>query len=265
VREEIGAFVRNALAGQIMRTAIMKRVYTKPRGYGGDCITITDIYSNRPGGSDPVGIELDRCFLKEPACAAMRTRKTYIAEAVRKLLTKTKDPILVACLSGGPADELFDVYQKMTKPDQLKATVIDLDSQGTLFLQGKREKLFLDPYMAIHNENVIYLATGQSKLSIPPQDFIYSIGLIDYFDDSTVVSIINFIHGILKPKGTLVLGNFHPDNPTRVLMDHILDWKYVYRTPEDMQQLFQQSIFNRQPNRIRWDDQKIYLFAECDK
>lgn len=265
VKDEIGTFVQNALIGEVMRTAVMKRVYAKPRGNGGDCIALADIHSNLPGGSGPVGIELDRCFLKEPVCAAMRNRKIYIAETIRKLLAKSKEPLLVTCLSGGPADELFDVYQKMPRPDQLKSTIIDLDSQATLFLHGRREKLFLDSVMTIHNENVIYLSTGQSKLNIPPQDFVYSIGLIDYFEDSTVISLINFIHGILKPKGTLIIGNFHPDNPTRVFMDHVLDWKYVYRTPEDMQRLFQQSIFKRPPSRIRWDEQKIYLFAECDR
>ncbi|MEK8023313.1 MAG: cyclic nucleotide-binding domain-containing protein [Candidatus Hydrogenedentota bacterium] len=266
VKDEIGAFARNSLIPYVMQTGVMKRVYTKPRGYAGDCIAIADIHNNTPGGSSNVGIALDRCFLQEPACVAMRSRKAFIAEEIKKIIAGRKNAeTLVTCLSGGPADELFDTYQKMARPDPLKSTVIDLDSQAVSFLEMRREKQYLDTLMEIHNENVIYLSTGQSQLNLPPQDFVYSIGLIDYFEDNTVVSLINFIFGILKPKGTVILGNFHPDNPSRTLMDHILDWKYVHRTPEDMQRLFQQSLFKRPPWKIRWDEQKIYVFAECVK
>lgn len=263
VKEEIGAFLQNFFMPSLMQTAVMKRIVTKPRGYAGDCIAIADIHSSTAGGSTPVGIALDRCFIRSPACAAMRSRRVFIADEIRKLLSNRKDPVLVTCISGGPADELFDVYQKLTKPDQLHSSVIDLDSQAVSFLEMRREKQFLESHMSIHNENVIYLSTGQSKLSLPPQDLVYSIGLIDYFEDNTVISLINFIHGILKPKGAVVLGNFHPDNPTRPIMDHLLGWKYVHRTPEDMQRLFRESHFKRPPGRIRWDDQRIYLFAEC--
>lgn len=266
VKDEIGDFIQQALVGYVMQTAVMKRVFTKPRGYAGDCIAIADIHNNTPGGSTAVGVALDRCFLREPACVAMRNRKNYIAEEIRKLMVKRKtEETFVTCLSGGPADELFDAYQKMSRPDPMKSTIIDLDSQAVSFLETRRERSYLDALMTIHNENVIYLSTGQSKLNLPPQDYVYSIGVIDYFEDNTVVSLINFIHGITRPGGTVVLGNFHPDNPTRSLMDHVLEWKYVHRTPEDMQRLFRQSLFQRPPLRIRMDDQKIYVFAEIVK
>jgi hypothetical protein len=35
---------------------------------------------------------------------------------------------------------------------------------------------------------------------------VYSIGLIDYFSDRFVVSLLDYIHGLLKPGGSAILG-----------------------------------------------------------
>ena len=48
--------------------------------------------------------------------------------------------------------------------------------------------------MDLLNGNLVYLATDRQKFELPPQDLIYSIGLIDYFNDK-----------------------FHPYNPDFVL------------------------------------------------
>jgi len=80
-----------------------------------------------------------------------------------------------------------------------------------------------------------------------------------------VVRLMNFVHSILSPGGRVIFGNFHPRNPTRAMMDHVLDWKLVHRTEETMNRLFQASAFGRPCTRILYEEQQINLFAECVK
>jgi hypothetical protein len=62
-----------------------------------------------------------------------------------------------------------------------------------------------------------------------------------------------------------VLGNFHPCNVTRAVMDHVLGWKLVHRTAEDMTRLYRASTFGRDCARVLYEEEGVNLFAECVK
>ena len=62
-----------------------------------------------------------------------------------------------------------------------------------------------------------------------------------------------------------VLGNFHPRNVTRAVMDHVLGWKLVHRTAEDMSRLYRASTFGRDCARVLYEREGVNLFAECMK
>jgi hypothetical protein len=111
----------------------------------------------------------------------------------------------------------------------------------------------------------VYLATGRHKLDLPPQDLAYTIGLIDYFNDAFVVKLLNFVHEKLRPGGRVILGNFHPRNPTKAMMDHVLDWKLIHRDENDMNRLFEASRFGRACDEIRFEPRQVNLFAIASK
>jgi hypothetical protein len=100
---------------------------------------------------------------------------------------------------------------------------------------------------------------------VAPQDLVYSIGLIDYFDDRMVVKMLDFIFGVLAPGGRVILGNFHPRNQTRALMDYLLEWRLIHRTEADMDRLFTASKFKSPATSTRVDATGVNLFAECIK
>jgi extracellular factor (EF) 3-hydroxypalmitic acid methyl ester biosynthesis protein len=65
--------------------------------------------------------------------------------------------------------------------------------------------------------------------------------------------------------GQVILGNFHPRNSSRALMDHVLNWRLIYRDEDKMNALFASSKFGRACTAIMFEDQNINLFAECIK
>ena len=109
--------------------------------------------------------------------------------------------------------------------------------------------------------NLVYLALGRQELALPPQDMIYSIGLIDYFSDPFVVKLLDYIHDRLRPGGRVVLGNFHPRNPTRLWMDVVLQWKLIHRDEDDMNRLFRASRFGEDCTEILYEATGVNLFA----
>ena len=157
----------------------------------------------------------------------------------------------VTSLASGPAAELFDAFAALDDPTRLQATCIDIDDEALTYVAVERSARGLDAQMRLEQGNLVYLATGRTTLDLPAQDLIYSIGLIDYFSDAFVVKLLNAIHGLLAPGGQVILGNFHPRNPTRALMDHVLDWKLIHRDEADMDRLFAASAFGGPCARVR--------------
>ena len=265
-REEFGIRIQHELLPYIQLTENADRWYSKPRGYAGDFLSIDHIYKNVATGAGRLGPLLDRCFLDVSAAVAVRNRRGVLAKAIHEAVaSRSGEQAQVTSLASGPAQELFDVYAELPDPTKLKANLVDMDLQALAFVADKRDRLRLGKRMVTYNENLIFLALGRKSLELANQDLVYSIGLIDYFGDDMVIKLLDWVHTILRPGGKVILGNFHPDNNAKALMDHVLEWKLIHRTEQDMDRIFQSSRFGRPSTAILWEEQRINLFAECVK
>jgi cyclopropane fatty-acyl-phospholipid synthase-like methyltransferase len=141
--------------------------------------------------------------------------------------------------------------------------LIDIDFQALAFVQERRDAAGLTKSMRLEHGNLVYLATGRRQVDLQSQNLVYSIGLIDYFEDRFVVALLNWIHTCLAPGGKVILGNFHPRNPDRAFMDLVLNWRLIHRTEEDMNRLFEASSFGRPCSEIRFEAEGINMFAAC--
>jgi len=147
----------------------------------------------------------------------------------------------------------------------LAATLVDIDFQALAFVSDRRDRAGLRKHMRLVQGNLVYLALGREQLDLDPQDLIYSVGLIDYFEDKLVVLLLNSTFGMLRPGGRAILGNFHPSSPMKATMDYLFDWKLIHRSQEDLDRLFSMSAFGRPCTRTQREERGINLFAECER
>jgi extracellular factor (EF) 3-hydroxypalmitic acid methyl ester biosynthesis protein len=261
LKAQIGFGAKQVMLPYMLLSRMGDRMYSKPRGYAGDFLTIEMLYSNEAVGSGRLGPLLDRCFLDQEAGQAVQNRRAFLAEEITHLLHSFHDSQLhITSMACGPAAELFDVYATLSDKSRLQSVCIDIDQQALDYV-GNKLTPEIRPYVKLESANLLYLALGRCKLELPPQDLMYSIGLIDYFNDKFVLNLLNYIYAQLKPGGWCILGNFHPVNPTRAMMDYILDWKLIHRTEEDMHRLFSQSRFGKNCDKIRFEPAGVNLFA----
>ena len=249
----------------IRLSATGERCFAQPRGYPGDYQTIDMIYANTPAGTGRVGPVLDSCVLGLAAAKAIRNRRRALAAEILKSYAATSKEFHVACLACGPASEIFDAFDKAADKGRLQVSCIDTDREALSHVAARAQAQKLGDQLQTHHGNLIYFATGRQQLDLAPQDLIYSLNLTDYFSDEMAVTLIDWIYDELRPGGRAILGNFHPKNPSRGLMDHVLDWRLTHRDEAAMNQLFQSSKFAKPCSRISVDDEGIYLLAECTK
>ncbi|MCP3923156.1 MAG: cyclic nucleotide-binding domain-containing protein [Desulfobacterales bacterium] len=266
IKEKIGKTIRQDFLPYMLLTSAGERFYSKPRGYAGDYYTIEMIYRNTPEGKGRVGPVLDSCFLELSAAKAVRNRRGLLVKEIKKAMRRQKGKVTnIMSIASGPGREIMDVYQGIRDKKKLKSTLLDLDLQALSFVEDKINDLGLKKQFELLNENILYLILGRKDLFIEKQNLIYSIGLIDYFNDNIVIKLLNYIYKNLAPNGRVILGNFHPKNPTKAFMDYVLEWPLIHRNEADMNRLFKTSDFNKECTSIFYEKEKINLFAECIK
>ncbi len=266
LHQDVAHFLRQELLPYVLLSQACEQCYTKPRGYAGDFHAIDILYCNEPVGSGRLGPVLDDYFLKIPACNAVRNRRGLMLEVFQELLEETsKEQLNITSLACGPAREVFDLFERLDDPNKVLVHCLDLDFQALSAVSNAAEQRGIEGRIKLMQENLILLAMGRHQASLPEQDLMYSIGLIDYFPENLVIKLLNWIHRSLLPGGKVVVGNFDPRNPDRPFMDHLLEWSLIYRTPDDMRRLFASSEFGDQPVDIRYEEQGINLFATCCK
>ena len=266
-RKALGRRVQATLLPYFWQTVTSELPYSKPRGYAGDYLTIQRMYDNAPSGTGRIGAVMDRVFMSTHACVAVQNRRGLLRREIEQTIRErsTNRLVRVTSLACGPAQEIFDVFEQQPESDFLCATLIDLDDQALAFVRGKAASFGRIVQLVLHQANLLYLAAGRKHLEIPPQDLVYSIGLIDYFPDKYVIALMNYAYGLLRPGARLILGNFHPRNPSKALIEHVLEWILIHSTEDDLNRLYEQSHFARPATRIQFEEQGINLFAECVK
>ena len=263
--DKLAERVQAELVPLIRFSATGERCFAQPRGYPGDFQTIDMIYADNPAGAGRVGPVLDSCVLGLTAAKAIRNRRRALATELLKSYAATAKELYVACLACGPASEVFDTFDKSTDKGRLQVSCIDTDREALAQVTARAQAEKLGDQVQTFHGNLIYFATGRQELDLAPQDLIYSLNLTDYFSDEMAVTLIDWIYDELRPGGRVILGNFHPKNPSRGLMDHVLDWRLNHRDEAAMNQLFLASKFAKPCSRVVFEDEGIYLLAECAK
>lgn len=246
-----------------MRSRFAERAYYKPKGYAGDYLMMEMIYRNEPSGDGKLGFLVDAWCLNTPASRAVRGRRSLLAEELkRRVLDRThaSDPIRILNLACGPSREFFDFLKDYPETDRVEATLMDADVEALHYTNTSVNTFPHRAKIRYLNDNAVRWALGRTRQELAPQDIIYSAGLTDYLDRRLFTALVRRCYEQLRPEGCLIIGNFSPQNPNRAIMDHILQWKLIYRTEEDLRNIFAETPFGHRVSCLR-EPEGINLFA----
>jgi SAM-dependent methyltransferase len=173
-------------------------------------------------------------------------------------------------LAAGPALEILEILKKEKRND-LSFTALDHDIETLVevkkndaeneikygianafsLIKGNKTVLFprqnlgfvFNPPSDTKGLRKLFLPIKYSikKLKSNSFDFIYSAGLYDYiqsFENTKkgTKALTKELFGLLKPCGTLLIGNFSNENPVYVkwVMEFICNWNLIYREPAEI-------------------------------
>ncbi len=251
---------RRSLLPLFLKSSFLKRCHDKPRGYAGDYLTIQMMYDAVPHGEGHFGQAVDTWAMGQPCPRAVRNRRLLVADFLRQACASFDAPSVMS-LGCGPAAEVFDSLGIASA----RFTLVDIDAEAIGYVQAKAQLHAAADRIATVRGNIIKMALRDENHLPGNQAAIYSMGVIDYFNDDLVVALLNYIHGKLAPGGSVCLGNFRPDHPNVGLFLHALDWPLVLRSRSDFLRLVARSRFTGAPVSIGSEEEGVQLFVRCVK
>lgn len=250
-----------------MRSRFAERAYFKPKGYAGDFLMMEMIYGNKPDGDGKLGRLVDGWCLNTSAARAVRGRRHLLKKQLRSACHKRSGEghaIRIMNLACGSNREFFDFLSHCDYSHLIEATCIDADPHALEYTARHINTFNHEASIRLMNDNVIKWSLGRIQHHYDLQDIIYSAGLTDYLDRRLFKALLTRCHAQLKPGGVLIIGNFGPANPNRAFMDHVLHWRLIHRSEEELRGLFAGTPF-KQKVQIISEEQGLNLFALATK
>ncbi|MGE5419454.1 MAG: hypothetical protein ACM3UT_04670 [Chloroflexota bacterium] len=221
-QEEISE-IRNGLSFAMDQNTLMGHGYVKPYGYAGDFMLIEKIYQYVVN-PDPRYRNWDIFFHNQPGAKAVRNRKHYFIQTCKNLVAEKKNA-KVLILGSGPATDVYEFLSATGRKD-IKFDLVDLD-QNAIDYSTKKNEIFKDQ---ITFNKVNALRYTPFKL----YDLIWTAGLFDYFKDKHFSYLIRKYYNCLTEDGRMIVGNFSTKNPSKNLMENIMEWVLNLRTESDL-------------------------------
>jgi extracellular factor (EF) 3-hydroxypalmitic acid methyl ester biosynthesis protein len=240
-REATKEFTELVITPEMRGGAIWDRSYAKPLGYPGDFRIMNQVYDDENVGNSVYQKLLHRLGLHVAECIETRMEvvRSYISDLVR---SRGKDrPVRILSLGSGPAREIQTFLSSpAARAGRSEFTLIDQETQALSFAYDRTypHLLKLGGLSRLTCLNISFtdiLRTQGGLHDVPPQDMIYSVGLLDYLSDRRSRMLVKKLYDALSPGGLLIIGNMN-ETPLSNLwpMEFIADWTLIYRNDAQM-------------------------------
>jgi extracellular factor (EF) 3-hydroxypalmitic acid methyl ester biosynthesis protein len=229
------------IAGEVLEVGgLQHRARFKPRGYAGDFEMLADFWNHKSVDS-PIGRLFDRYFLKQAAVEAVRARMEWAGAMIAdRCAASSHDEFRVVSIGSGPAIDLFEAARAL-EPSQrarLRFTIVDMEEAALDAARARLESIVAPEQIVVRRENLFRLATSHKTAEfLSDVDFVLCTGLFDYLADDVAVAQLKLFWNALRTDGTLMVGNFAPQNPTRAYMEWLGNWYLIYRDVADLDRL----------------------------
>jgi hypothetical protein len=239
-REATKEFTELVLTPELRMGAIWDRSFAKPLGYPGDFEIMNQVYDWRRVGNTAYEMLLHRIGLDVAECIKTRMEVVcgHIRDTSRRELGR---PARILSLGSGPAREVeLFLANAGTQSGRAEFTLIDQEQMALRYAHEKTYSHALKSQgrYSVRALNISFtdILRGISAMnSLPQQDMIYSVGLLDYLTDRRATGIVRRLHDMLAPGGLLIVGNMN-ETPLSNLwpMEFITDWTLYYRNEPQM-------------------------------
>jgi hypothetical protein len=236
------SFTEAVLTPETLVAPIQTRAYEKPLGYPGDYQVMNYVYNWRREGDTPYAQFMHRLALEPIKCVA--TRMNRIEKLLSQEISTASNgaPCRITNLACGTAQEIQNLLGQPSLSNAVEITLIDQEENTLAYayehtLEDVRRHKDQARVQCWHASFRELMKAGDLFERLPPQDVIYSVGLLDYLRDSRAKGLIKTLFNYVAPGGVLVVANVKTGGLSMWPSEYITDWSMIYRTADQVRDL----------------------------
>lgn len=230
-------------------STILGHCRSKPFGYAGDFLIIDKIYRQQVTADERFE-KWDQFWHEQPACKAVRNRKSYFIRTIREMLQR-RAPMRLLNVASGPARDLAEAYACID-PALLQTVCVEADEHAINYAKELNEPNA--PQIEFIHKNIFRFQTDEQF------DIVWSAGLFDYFEDNVFIRLLQKFMSWTKPGGEVIIGNFGDHNPTRNYMELIGEWYLHHRSAEELMTMAMKAGASPAAVSVRQEEEGVNLF-----
>ena len=220
----------------LLQSPFVKRSVEKPAGYSGDHLTINMIYNNAYDGHTLLGKLLSKYTYSLDASRVVRLRKEYIKNIYLEEMGKcvcTKTTMKAFSVGCGSAREIEEIMKANDGSLHCEISLLDFDERPLYYAEERLSQQNKNGITKLRFINSSVRAMIKDKRN-DKYDLIYSLGLTDYLSNTTCKIILKSLFNKLNPGGTLLVGQYSPENSSGCYMEFVGEWYLIYRDTDEL-------------------------------
>jgi hypothetical protein len=221
---------RHPLHDLLLESPFTRRAYEKPRGYAGDAVLMDLIYGMAPRDElSPLGGMLYGYEFDSPCFQSVRTRRAILAREIDGIAAGRPNARVLSVASG----HLREIeWSRAARAGAVEITAIDQDRDSLSCIARD--------YYQRYRVSMVPATIGdllRRSVRFVDIDLAYAAGLYDYLEADLARALTAALFRMLRPEGRLLIANFTPATHDAAFMETFMDWRLIYRTPEEVRSL----------------------------
>jgi extracellular factor (EF) 3-hydroxypalmitic acid methyl ester biosynthesis protein len=249
-REIAKRFAERHFVPFFMRSPVLARSITKPRGYAGDYVQMIQYNQLDNEGDTAFGRFLHHVGREFPLGRTVVARQGYLASEVARIYESEARPKIVS-LASGPAFELQLFLRDVGRIEKpVEIVLVDQDPLALTYAQDELDRVLA----TVPGRDLVQVSCVNSSVKQilrPPdkhqaqflEEFLggsnltYSAGLLDYLPDKVAAPLVTRLFELLDSPGTLLVGNMKETPASTWIMEHGMSWSLIWREEEALASL----------------------------
>jgi extracellular factor (EF) 3-hydroxypalmitic acid methyl ester biosynthesis protein len=221
---------RHPLHNLLLESPFTRRAYEKPRGYAGDAVLMDLIYGMARPADDlsPLGGMLYGYEFDSPCFQSVRTRRAILAREIDSIAEARPDARVLSVASG----HLREIeWSRAARSGAVEITAIDQDRDSLAMIARDYQRYRVSTVPATIGDLL------RRSVRFADVDLAYAAGLYDYLDNDLARALTAALFRMLRSGGRLLIANFTPATHDAAFMETFMDWRLIYRSPEEVRSL----------------------------
>ena len=256
---------RFVLAPWTAENPFFERCLKKPRGYAGDFLMMEVGYLRWTAMRGGLAGAFDRYFAD--CYDNVRQRKTKLCDAIRRYAvdrTRGETPLRMLSLGSGPCREWVDLdHERRTgafrdQPvNRTRLVCLDKDPEALGYAQQQLTgNSLLESVEYVEADLFQFTRADRWRGQERSYDFIYGVGIANYFYDAMLQNIITSAFPLVKPGGELMITHKDGESFNFPVADWFCDWVFLKRSERTFASVFQSALADF-PGQVSFRTERI--------